>query len=58
MKLDMVEAMIEAADGWVSAQEALVAAQQVSENVEAEHEAADLAGSKLVMAVMQWRWGC
>ena len=40
---------------WVSAQEALVAARQVSEKTDAEDEAVDIAGSRLVVAVMRWR---
>jgi hypothetical protein len=55
MKLDVVEAVLKAADEWVSAQEALVAAQQRSEETEAEQEAVDVAGSRLVVAVIRWR---
>jgi hypothetical protein len=47
--------MLEAADQWVSAQEALVAARQISEETEAEQQAADAAGSRLVVAVTRWR---
>jgi hypothetical protein len=50
-----VEAVLNAADEWVSAQEALVAAKQVSEDTEAEQEAVDIAGSRLVLAVTRWR---
>jgi hypothetical protein len=50
-----VEAVLKAADEWVSAQEALVAARQRSEETEAEQEAADIAGSRLVLGVMRWR---
>jgi len=39
MQLDVVQAVLKAADEWVSAQEALVAARQVSEKTDAEHEA-------------------
>ena len=55
MQLDVVQAVLKAADEWVSAQEALVAARQVSEKTDAEHEAVDIAGSRLVVAVMRWR---
>jgi hypothetical protein len=55
MKLDHVEAVLKAADEWLSAQEALVAAKQVSEDTEAEQEAVDIAGSLLVIAVTRWR---
>jgi putative transposase len=41
MKSSMVEAVLNAADEWVSAQEVLVAAKQVSEETEAEKEAVD-----------------
>jgi hypothetical protein len=50
-----VEAVLKAADEWVCAQEALVAAKQVSEDTEAEQQAVDLAGSRLVVAVTRWR---
>jgi hypothetical protein len=53
--LNHVEAVLKAADEWVSAQEALVAAQQVSKKTEAEQEGVDIAGSLLVTAVMRWR---
>jgi hypothetical protein len=49
------DAVLEAADEWLSAQEALVAAKQVSEETEAEQEAVDVAGSRLATAVTQWR---
>jgi hypothetical protein len=55
MKSNHVEAVLKAADEWVSAQEALVAAKQTSEETEAEQEAVDIAGSLLVMAVTRWR---
>lgn len=50
-----VEAVLKAADEWVLAQEALVAATQVSAETEAEREAVDIAGSRLVVAVARWR---
>jgi hypothetical protein len=50
-----VEAILRAADEWVSAQEALVAAQQRCDETEAEQEAVDIAGSRLVLAVTRWR---
>jgi hypothetical protein len=55
MKSKIVEAVLKAADDWVLAQEALVAAKQVSKETEAEQEAVDIAGSLLVVAVMRWR---
>jgi hypothetical protein len=55
MKSNIVEAVLKAADEWVSAQEALIAAQRVSLDIEAEHEAVDVAGSRLVLAVTRWR---
>jgi hypothetical protein len=55
MKSNVVEAVLKAADEWVSAQEALVAAQKVSEETETEREAVDIAGSRLVVAVIRWR---
>ena len=50
-----VDAVLKAADEWVSAQEALLAAQQAGKETEAEREAVDAAGSRLVMAVTRWR---
>jgi hypothetical protein len=50
-----VEAVLNTADEWVSAQEALLAAKQMSEETEAEREAVDIAGSRLVVAVARWR---
>jgi hypothetical protein len=55
MKLDMVEAVLDAAVEWVSAQEALVDARQAVEETDAELEAVDLAGSQLAVAVTRWR---
>lgn len=55
MKSNIVNAVLKAADEWVSAQEALVAAKQVSKETEAEQEAIDIAGSLLVVAVTRWR---
>jgi hypothetical protein len=55
MKHDTVEAVLRAADEWVSAQEALVAAKQVSNETEAELEAVGIAGFLLVIAVTRWR---
>jgi hypothetical protein len=48
-------AVLKAADEWVSAQEALVATRQVSNDTEAEQEVVDAAGSRLVVAVTRWR---
>jgi hypothetical protein len=55
MKSKDEEAVLKAADEWVSAQEALVAAKQASEETEAEQEAVDIAGSRVVVAVTRWR---
>jgi len=57
MKPNIVEidAVLKAADEWVFAQEALVAAQQVSDETDAEQEGVDVAGSRLVVAVTRWR---
>jgi hypothetical protein len=55
MKLNHVEAVLKAAVEWLSTQEALVAAKQVSEETATDQEAADIAGSRLVVAVTQWR---
>jgi hypothetical protein len=55
MELNLVEAVLKAADEWVSAQEALVAARQVSNEADAEQGAVDIAGSQLVVAVTRWR---
>jgi hypothetical protein len=55
MKLNMVKAVLKAAEEWVSAEEALVAAQQNSEDTEAEQEAVDVASSRLVVAVTRSR---
>jgi hypothetical protein len=49
------DAVLKAADEWVSALQALVAARESSNRSDAEQEALDIAGSRLVMAVMQWR---
>ena len=49
------EAVLKAADEWVLAQEALVAAMHASQGTEAEREAVDIAGSQLVVAVTRWR---
>jgi hypothetical protein len=48
-------AVLKAADEWFSAQEALIAAKQISEEAEAEQEAVDVAGCRLATAVIQWR---
>jgi hypothetical protein len=55
MELNLAEAVLKAADEWVSAQEALVAARQVSKEAAAEQVAVDIAGSRLVVAVTRWR---
>ena len=48
-------AVLDAADHWVAAIEALVAAKQASEETEAEREAVDLAETRLALAVKKWR---
>lgn len=53
MKVNLVWAVFSAADEWVPAQEALVAAKHVSNKTEAEEET--LADSRLVLAVVRWR---
>ena len=50
-----VDAVLKAADAWVAAQEALLAARQGSQEIKAKQEAADIAGSQLVVAVTRWR---
>jgi hypothetical protein len=57
MKSDIaaVDAVLRAADEWVSALEALVAARQSCRESEAEQEVLDIAGSQLVVAVTRWR---
>jgi hypothetical protein len=47
--------VLNAADEWVSAQKALVAAQQNSQDIGAEQEAAEDAGARLAVAVIRWR---
>jgi hypothetical protein len=55
MQLDIAQAVLKAANEWVSAQEALVAAQQNSQDIGAEQEAAEDAGARLAVAVIRWR---
>jgi hypothetical protein len=52
---EAADAVLKAADRWVTAQEALVAAKQAANENEAEEEAADIAGARLVAAVTRWR---
>ena len=52
-----MDAVLKAADNWVAALEALVAAKQASDETAAEQEAVDIAGSLLVAAVKDWRSG-
>jgi hypothetical protein len=56
MRSDSVEAdaVLEAADEWVSAQEAVVAARHGCGKTNAE-EVVDIAGTRLVVAVTRWR---
>ena len=55
MTARVVEAVLRAANEWVAAQEALLIASRVDKETEAEQEALDIAGSRLVAAVVQWR---
>jgi hypothetical protein len=48
-------AVLKAAEDWFAAQEALLVAKQFGEQSEAEEEALDIAGSRLAVAVKQWR---
>jgi hypothetical protein len=50
-----VDAVLKAAAKWLTAQEALVAARQRSEETTTQREAADIAGSQLVVVVARWR---
>jgi hypothetical protein len=50
-----IDALLKAADEWMTAQEALVAAQERFEGTEAQREGVDIAGAKLVVAVNRWR---
>jgi hypothetical protein len=47
-----VNAVLKAADDWVAAHEALLAADQ---EIDAKQEAVDIAGARLVVAVTRWR---
>ena len=49
------EAVLKAADEWVTALETLVDARRAGKPSEAEEEAVDIAGSRLAIAVTQWR---
>jgi hypothetical protein len=53
--VEAADAVLKAADEWVYAQEALIAAKQVTGKSEAAQEAVDIAGSRLVVAVTRWR---
>ena len=57
MKSNNAEAdtVLKAADEWLSVQEALIAAKQISEEAEAEQDAVDVADCRLATAVIQWR---
>lgn len=48
-------AVLKAADEWVIAQEALLDATRMSLKTDAQEEAIDLAGSRLITAVLRWR---
>jgi hypothetical protein len=53
--INEIDALLKAADEWMTAQEALVGAQQHCEEIEAQQEGVDIAGAKLVAAVKRWR---
>jgi hypothetical protein len=53
---EAAEAVLKAADLWVTAQEVLIDAKQAANENEAEEEAADIAGVRLVAAVTRWRF--
>jgi hypothetical protein len=55
MTSNLVEAVLKAADEWVSALEVLVTAKQRFEETGVEKEAVDIAGSRLVTAVTRLR---
>jgi hypothetical protein len=50
-----VDAVLAAADEWVSAQEALVIVRQLTLQTDAEQEAVDAAGVRLAIAARRWR---
>jgi hypothetical protein len=50
-----IDALLKAADEWMTAQEVLVAAQQAREGTDLHQESVDIAGAKLVVAVKRWR---
>ena len=52
---EAADAVLKAADLWVTAQEALIAAKQAANENEAKEEAVDIAGVRLVAAVTRWR---
>ena len=49
------KAVLRAADDWLAAQEALIAAQQSFKETEVEEERVDVAGVKLAVMVKRWR---
>ena len=51
----LMEAVLNAADDWCAALEALMKAKEASGGTESEQELVDCAGVKLVTAVRQWR---
>jgi hypothetical protein len=55
MTAQVVDAVLKAADEWVTAQEALLDARRAGQSSEAEVETLDIAGSRLVLAVTRWR---
>jgi len=52
---EAADAVLKAADLWVTAQEALIGAKQAANENEAGEEAVDIAGVRLVAAVTRWR---
>jgi hypothetical protein len=52
---EAAEAVLRAADIWVTAQEALLVAKQTANENDEAQETADIAGVRLVAAVTWWR---
>lgn len=49
------EAVLKAADDWLTTLEALIASREIAEGTEVRQEDADIAGVALVLAVTSWR---
>ena len=54
-RTDSIEALLEAADDWLTALEVLGAARSASRKTVAEQEAAEVAEIRLALAVTAWR---